>query len=101
MINLDNSARQVRVASHFGTLPIVSIKASSFFKPSVWTIFVPLKGVNQLREKIHLELCHLSTHCLQVEAERSSHFVWTDQPDVIVDAVKPILNKIDSSSRLQ
>ncbi|OLP15789.1 alpha/beta hydrolase [Leptolyngbya sp. 'hensonii'] len=101
MINLDKSACQVSVAKHFGTVPIASIKANSFFKPSFWTIFIPLKDANKLREKMHLDLCNLSTNCLQVEAGESGHFVWIDQPDVIVDAVKTVLNKIDSSSRLQ
>lgn len=101
MMNLDKSARQVSVARHFGTIPIVSIKASSFFKPSFWTLFIPLKDANRLREKMHLELCSLSTNCLQVEAGKSGHFVWMDQPDVIVDAVKTVLNKIDPSSHLE
>jgi pimeloyl-ACP methyl ester carboxylesterase len=97
MMNLDKSARQVSIARHFGTVPIVSIKASSFFKPSFWTIFIPLKAANQLREKMHVELCNLSADCLQVEASKSGHFVWIDQPDVIVDAVRAILNRIDAS----
>lgn len=97
MINLDKSARQVSIAKHFGTLPIVSIKASSFFKPSFWTIFIPLKGANQLREMMHLELYKLSTNCIQVEAAKSGHFVWVDQPNIIVNAVKTVLEKIDSS----
>lgn len=97
MMNIDKSARQVSIAKHFGTVPIVSIKASSFFKPSFWTIFIPLKGANQLREKMHVELGNLSTDCLQVEASKSGHFVWVDQPDVIVDAVRTVLDKINSS----
>lgn len=97
MMNLDKSARQVRIAQHFGTLPIVSIKASSFFKPSFWTIFIPLKDANQLREKMHLELCSLSTDCFQLEASKSGHFVWIDQPEVIIDAVRMVLDKIDCS----
>jgi pimeloyl-ACP methyl ester carboxylesterase len=101
MMNLGKSARQVSVAKHLGTVPIVSIKASSFFKPSFWTIFIPLKGANELREKMHAELCNLSTNFLQVEANQSGHFVWIDQPNVIVNAVKIVLNKIDSSNRLQ
>ncbi len=96
MMNLDKSARQVSIAKHLGTVPIVSIKASSFFKPSFWTIFIPLKGANQLRDKMHVELCNLSTDCLQVEASKSSHFVWLDQPDFIVDAVRTVLDKINS-----
>ena len=91
MMNLDTSARQVRVANRLGAIPIVSIKASSFFKPSFWTIFIPLKGANELRETMHGELSQLSSDCLQVEASKSGHFVWIDQPDVIVEAVKTIL----------
>lgn len=37
MMNLDKSAHQISIAKHFGKVPIVSIKASSFFKPSLWT----------------------------------------------------------------
>lgn len=97
MMNLNKSARQVRIAQHFGTLPIVSVKASSFFKLSFWTIFIPLQDANQLREKMHVELCSLSTDYFQLEASKSGHFVWIDQPDVIVDAVRIMLGKIDSS----
>lgn len=97
MINLDKSARQVSVAKQFGTLPIASIKASSFFKPTFWTLFIPLQGANQLRDQMHRELYSLSTNCLQVEANKSGHFVWVDQPDVIVDAVRKILDKINLS----
>lgn len=97
MMNLDKSARQTSVAKYFGTVPIVSIKASSFFKPSLWAIFIPLKDANQLRKKMHEQLCKLSTDFFQLEAIKSSHFVWVDQPEVIIDAVRIILGKIDSS----
>jgi pimeloyl-ACP methyl ester carboxylesterase len=97
MMNLDKSAGQVAIAKHLGAIPIVSIKASSFFKPSFWTLFIPLKGANQLREKMHVELSKLSIDFLQVEANKSGHFVWVDQPDIIVDAVRTVLDKINAS----
>ena len=97
MINLDKSSRQVRVANHFGNLPVVSIKASSFFNPSFWSSFMPLKKANQLRERMHKKICELSTDFLEVDADQSSHFVWIDRPDAIVDAVRSVLNKINSS----
>lgn len=97
MIDLDRSGRQVSIAKDFGTLPIVSIEAASFFKPSFWTHFIPLKSANQLRQRMHAELCNLSRDCVQVEASKSGHFVWVDQPDVIVNAVKILLDKIQSS----
>jgi hypothetical protein len=96
MFNLDQSARQVSEAKNFGNLPIVSIKANSFFKPSLWTRFIPLKSANQLREEMHLELGKLSRDFLEIQADKSSHFVWMDQPDVIIDAVRILLDKINS-----
>ncbi|MEA5595608.1 alpha/beta hydrolase [Rivularia sp. UHCC 0363] len=95
MINLEKSARQVSAAKNLGTLPIVSIKASSFFKPSFFTFFLPLQSTNKLRDKMHVELCKLSTNCLQLEASKSDHFVWIDRPDVIVDAVNILLSHTD------
>ena len=97
MVNLEESARQVSVAKNLGALPIVSIKASSFFKPSFLTFFIPLKSTNKLRDKMHVELSKLSTDCLQLEASNSDHFVWIDRPDAIVDAVNILLDKIDYS----
>jgi pimeloyl-ACP methyl ester carboxylesterase len=97
MLNLSASGREVRIANKFGDLPIVNIKANSFFKPSFWTIFIPLRGANQLRKLMHVELLNLSTNCTQLQANNSGHFIWVDQPDVIIDAVKIVLNKVDPS----
>jgi pimeloyl-ACP methyl ester carboxylesterase len=97
MSNLDTSARQVSRANQFGEIPIVSIKANSFFKPSFWTFFIPLRGANQLRDQMHVDLLKLSTNCTQLQAGKSGHFVWVDQPDVIIDAVKIVLDKVNPS----
>ena len=100
MLNLDKSARQVSKSEPLDSIPIVSIKANSFFKPSLWTVVIPLRGANQLREQMHIKLCNLSTDCIQLKAKNSGHFVWIDQPDVIVDAVKIVLNKVNPSRHL-
>ncbi|MEH1894029.1 MAG: alpha/beta hydrolase [Nostoc sp.] len=97
MLNLSASGREVRIANQFGDLPIVNIKANSFFKPSFWTLFIPLQGANQVRKQMHVELLNLSTNCTQLQASNSGHFIWVDQPDVIMDAVKIVLDKVDSS----
>ena len=94
MLNLENSARQLQATQLFEQMPIVSIKASSFFKPSIWTHLIPLQAANHLREKMHQALCQLSTECVQLSAEKSGHFVWVDQPEVMVDAVTHILQSL-------
>jgi pimeloyl-ACP methyl ester carboxylesterase len=93
MVNLDKSGQALRATRDLGTLPIVSIQASSFFKPSLWTRFIPLKGANRLRDHMHTELLHLSTRCVTLPAHQSGHFVWIDQPDVLVDAVKWVIDQ--------
>lgn len=95
ILSLDTSGRQVRCASHLKDLPIVSIKASSFFIPSLLTVLMPLKAANQLRDRIHDELAKLSTNYVQLSVENSGHFVWVDRPDAIIQAVKILLERLD------
>jgi pimeloyl-ACP methyl ester carboxylesterase len=44
---------------------------------------------------MHAELLqNLSANYHVIEAHRSGHFVWVDQPGIIIDAVKLILDKV-------
>jgi pimeloyl-ACP methyl ester carboxylesterase len=92
IINLNESARQVSSARWFGDLPIVNIKANSFFQPSFWTFLIPGQEANRLRDRMHEELLQLSTRCSQIQAEKSGHFVWVDQPDRLLEAVQIVLD---------
>ena len=88
---LAESGRDVSSAEDLGDLPIVSIKSKSFFKPGLWTRLVPLKQIDRLRDQMHEELLTLSTRSQQLPANGSSHFVWIDEPEIIIAAVKKIL----------
>jgi pimeloyl-ACP methyl ester carboxylesterase len=92
ILDLDASGRQLETANDFGDLPIVNIKARSLFHPKWWTVFVPLRSANHLRDRMHEQLAKLSTRCSQISADRSGHFVWIDQPELIVEAAKRVLN---------
>ncbi len=93
MLTLDVSSRQLLAARLPVDLPVVSIKSATFFKQSVWNFYMPIGAANQLRERMHEQLLKLSTDCTQMQADRSSHFVWVEQPEVIVDAIKAMLAK--------
>ena len=94
MWNLETSAKQVHQIKNLGDMPIVSIKSSTFFKRSLWNFYMPIAAANQLRDTMHAELLKLSTDCTQIQATRSGHFVWVDEPEVIIEAIKKILEKI-------
>lgn len=95
MWNLDISARQVHQIGDCGSLPIISIKATTFFKASILNFYMPVKAANQMRDKMHRELLQLSTNCTQLQASRSSHFIWVDEPEVIVMAIQEMLRELN------
>ncbi|MDJ0742323.1 MAG: alpha/beta hydrolase [Xenococcaceae cyanobacterium MO_167.B27] len=90
--NLNLSSEQLKVANNFSNLPIVSIKSKTFLHPSIFNWFFPLTATDKLRDKIHQDLSQLSTNFTQLNAEHSSHFVWLDQPEIIINAVEIILS---------
>ncbi|MGK7943755.1 MAG: alpha/beta fold hydrolase [Microcystaceae cyanobacterium] len=95
ILNLDQSGHQLSKIEDLGDLPLVNIKSKSFFKPNLVTHFLPLKTVDRLREEMHDQLKTLSTNSVQIEASESGHFVWVDQPHLIVEAVQIVLDKIN------
>ncbi|MEM8723438.1 MAG: alpha/beta hydrolase [Cyanobacteria bacterium P01_G01_bin.39] len=92
LINLNKSSRQVKVADNFADLPIISIESQTFFKSSIFTLPFPLKAIDRLRDKMHHHLGLLSKNLTHIPASNSSHFVWTDEPEIIVAAIAQLLN---------
>lgn len=92
--NLDKSSRQVSQAQNLGNIPLVSIKAKTFLKPSIFNFYLPIKAANKLRDKMHIELLKLSVNSTQLQADKSSHFVWLDQPEMILEAIEIILKSL-------
>lgn len=91
ILGLATSAYQVQCANDLQDLPIVSIKSNSFFKPSWLMALMPLKEANQLRDKMHKELAKLSRDYTQLDAAKSGHFVWVDQPELMAEAITLLL----------
>ena len=97
MWNLDDSSKQVTKANDFADIPVINIKAATFLKPSLGMFKLSIPPADKLRDKMQSSLLTISTDCQQVFAEKSSHFVWVDQPEVIQQAVIDILQKVKKS----
>ncbi|MEL7332820.1 MAG: alpha/beta hydrolase [Cyanobacteria bacterium J06560_2] len=94
LVRLDDSGEQLQKANEFGTLPIVNIKAKAFFRTSWFSRWLPMREIEEVRSQMHTDLMGLSTRCTQLPASQSSHFVWIDQPEVIINAIKLLLLRI-------
>jgi pimeloyl-ACP methyl ester carboxylesterase len=106
MISLNTSGRQLRVANNLGSLPVINIKATTFLRiplPAMfwgWLInpadsFACAIG-DRARDQIHLALAKVSTNSQQLLATQSSHFVWVDQPEIMLDAVEKMIDRTKS-----
>jgi hypothetical protein len=95
MWNLEASGRQVSQVSKLGDLPIINIKSSTFFKRSFLNFYIPVKGADELRDRMHIELLKLSSDCMQIQATQSGHFVWIDEPEIIVMAIQQLVEKLN------
>jgi pimeloyl-ACP methyl ester carboxylesterase len=93
--NIDKSSRQVRQANDLGNIPIVSIKASTFLHRNFLNFYMPLEQADRLCDRMHAELLKLSTNVTQIKSDRSSHFVWIDEPETILAAVQKILQQLN------
>ncbi|MEL6929693.1 MAG: alpha/beta hydrolase [Cyanobacteria bacterium J06600_6] len=90
LISLNLSSRQLQIADHF-TVPIISIRSQTFFQPSPLTRLLPRQAIDRLRAKMHDCLSSLSPNFESITAANSSHFVWTDEPEIIVSAIAQLL----------
>jgi pimeloyl-ACP methyl ester carboxylesterase len=96
--SMDESGRQLTVATQLGDLPVINLKSKTFFRQSPWTFYMPNGLADRLRDTMHTELMQLSTNCIQIEAQDSDHFVWIDQPELITKAVQLLLSRSSKTS---
>jgi pimeloyl-ACP methyl ester carboxylesterase len=86
------SAAQTAVAGALGDLPLAVLshdpdKPSADLPPDLAT------PTNDAWEKMQEELAHLSTRGTQTIAKDSAHYIQIDRPDVVIEAVRGIVNQ--------
>ncbi len=97
--SLEETSSQVKRSGLLGDLPLVVITATG----ATWWPAMP-KEVDRSRFRhtwlnLQADLMRLSTNSRQVFADRSSHFVNFDQPEIIVDQVRRLI-EIDRPTQL-
>jgi len=86
------SAAQVAATGSLGDMPLVVLshdpdKHSSELPEDI------AKPTNDAWEKMQEELAHLSTLGTQVIAKNSGHYIQLDRPDVVIDAVRRVVEE--------
>ena len=94
---VSESAAQAAATPSLGDMPLAVLshdpeKPSSEFPPDL------AKPVNEAWEKMQEEMAHLSTRGTQTIVKNSSHYIQIDRPDVVIDAVRAVVEQARQSS---
>ena len=82
---------QVQATGSLGDLPLIVLTATG---PVWWPDLPPDVDASQFRQmwlELQRDLTKLSTNSTQVFADKSSHFMQFDQPELIVDAIRQVI----------
>jgi len=89
---VSTSATQTAATGSLGDMPLAVLshdpdKSSSEFSPDL------NKSLSQIWDKMQDELSHLSTRGTRAIAKNSSHYIQSDRPDMVINAVRNVLEQ--------
>lgn len=87
------SAAQTAATGSVGDMPLVVLSHDPD-KPSTDLPADLAKSTNAAWEKMQEELAQLSTRGTQVIAKNSLHYIQIDRPDVVIDAVRSVVDQV-------
>ncbi len=90
--SFSESAAQTAATPALGNLPL-AVLSHDPDKPSADLPPDLAKPVNDAWEKMQEELSHLSTRGTQTIAKNSGHYIQLDRPEIVIDAVKTVLDQ--------
>jgi pimeloyl-ACP methyl ester carboxylesterase len=86
------SGAEAGASGSLGDLPL-AVLSHDPDKPSAELPADLAQQVNQAWEKMQEELAHLSTRGTQTIAKNSAHYIQIDRPEVVVEAVRNVVNQ--------
>ncbi len=89
---LPASAAQTAATGSLGDMPL-AVLSHDPDKPSTELPPDLAKPTNEAWEKMQEELAHLSSRGTQAVAKNSGHYIQTDRPEMVIDAVRSVVNQ--------
>jgi len=93
MKSFSQSATEAAAVTSLGDIPLVVLSHDPD-KPSAELPADLAKTTNEAWEKMQEELAHLSTRGTQSIAKNSSHYIQLDRPELVIDAVRKVVDEV-------
>jgi pimeloyl-ACP methyl ester carboxylesterase len=91
------SAKQASAAGSLGDLPL-AVLSHDPDKPSAELPVDLSRRTNEAWEKMQEEMAHLSTRGTQNIAKNSGHYIQMDRPDMVIDAVRRVVDQAQQAT---
>lgn len=92
------SAAQTAATGSLGDLPL-AVLSHDPDKPSADIPADLAKPTNEAWQKMQEELAHLSTRGTHEIAKNSSHYIQMDRPDLVIDAVRSVVEQVRAAQQ--
>ncbi len=92
-LDWEASAAQVRASGSLGDMPLIVVTRGTHPDPSELGLphDVAVQG-EEVWQELQQDLAKLSTNSTHIIAEESGHFIHKDQPDVVVAAIRQVVD---------
>lgn len=98
-IDVDASADEVRNTGPMGDIPLVVITRA--FGAEVASDLPPefVRAAEQAWQELQVDLTTLSTNSTHVVAAKAGHFVQVDEPQLVIDAIRKVVEEVRKKGR--
>jgi pimeloyl-ACP methyl ester carboxylesterase len=92
------SVAEGRTCGLLGDRPLVVLRAGNYGAPPDFPQDIAA-AIEQLRQEIHSSFTRLSSHSSYIVAERSGHIVQYDEPELVLDAIRGVVDTLRAGRR--
>lgn len=93
-LDFNTSTGQVRAANWRGDIPLIVLtRGSATFNPNDYAVPSLAPKFEEIRLELQKELVGRSSKGKQIIAEKSGHYIHRDQPDLVVQAIRQVMQE--------
>jgi pimeloyl-ACP methyl ester carboxylesterase len=93
-IDFNRSVAQVRAANWHGDIPLIVLtRGSATFNPNDYAVPSLAPKFEEIRLELQKELVRRSSRGKQIIAEKSGHNIHRDQPELVIDAIREVMEE--------
>jgi pimeloyl-ACP methyl ester carboxylesterase len=102
-IDFNRSVAELRAANWHSNIPLIVLtRGSATFNPNDYAVPSVAPKFEQIRLELQKELVRRSSRGKQIIAEKSGHNIHRDQPELVIDAIREVMEEAKSiASRKQ